>query len=182
MKKLLVLLTVLAIAGTASATISIVAPAEVMEHTAFNLGLSVVAEPALITDLLVVSGNAVSYDASGVTQAAIRPPDSVPYFEDVSSSSDYIDFAESLGITNILGIYYYEYVDVAYPPYTWNNETTILSDIMVTAGAAGESIFVTMIDGANGVLKGESQEVKVIPEPMTIALLGLGGLFLRRRK
>jgi len=54
------------------------------------------------------------------------------------------------------------------PPSTWIEITT--SGAFLAAGD-----FSDMSDGTNAVM------IHIIPEPVTIALLGLGGLFLRRR-
>jgi len=179
MKKMLVLLTVLAIAGTASASMSIVAPGQVVGGETFNIGVDVVGESALITDVLVVAGNATAADASGVALAAIKPGVD-PYFEEFTGDPDFTQFAADLGIAGPVAIYYYEFVDVAVPPATLA-DGALVSNIMVTAGAAGTDVVIGLLDAANGVLRGTAN-VQVIPEPMTIALLGLGGLFLRRRK
>lgn len=54
--------------------------------------------------------------------------------------------------------------------------------IAFTGGADGDSGTVTLMDGSGVNYVGEPVVVNVIPEPMTLGLLGLGGLFLRRRK
>lgn len=178
MKKLLVLLTVLAMAGTASAAMTIVAPASVVGGETFSIGINVAGgESALITDILAVAGNAAGVDATGVALASDKV---TPYFEDLSADVDFQAFMGDLGITGTKGIYYYEFVDVAVPPATLT-DGSLIANIMVTAGANGSDIVIALADGANGVLRSQAV-VQVIPEPMTIALLGLGGLFLRRRK
>ena len=78
-----------------------------------------------------------------------------------------------------------------YPEYPGWIEFTVAS-IPPIQVAAGEHIQVELIGAAEGTMRLEvydtsgevlldSAEVTVVPEPMTIALLGLGGLFLRRR-
>ena len=55
------------------------------------------------------------------------------------------------------------------------------TDVILTVTVSGD----TIIDGetiANGTIVHELLIPQIIPEPMTIALLGLGGLLLRRRK
>jgi hypothetical protein len=178
MKKLLVLLTVLAMAGTASAGYTIVAPQEVMYGETFSIGIEVAGdEDALVTDVLGVGGH-TSADASGVVLA-----DDVigaPYFEDVSGDPDFGGFLEALGFPGMSSIYYYEFVEVVVPPLTLTNGA-LVSNIMVTAGNADGVIDIALADAASESLR-TSAAVQVVPEPMTIALLGLGGLFLRRRK
>ena len=179
MKKLLVLLTVLAMAGTASATMTINAPAEVLGGETFGVGIDVVGETTVITDYLAIAGNVASVNASGVVLATDVVAS--PYWEDLSADPDMQAFiGGDLGIANPVGIYYYEFVivDIPVPALT---DGALISNIMVTAGDPGSDIVVALIDGATGELR-STANVSVVPEPMTIALLGLGGLFLRRRK
>jgi len=76
---------------------------------------------------------------------------------------------------------------VATSDSTWTEDTDVDEGNWFTfslsnkSGASLDDIYnVQILDGSFGILS--SYQVKVVPEPMTIALLGLGGLFLRRRK
>ncbi len=53
---------------------------------------------------------------------------------------------------------------------------------MTFSGAEGDTGTVTLWDATGAVAIQDPVTVEVIPEPMTLGLLGLGGLFLRRRK
>ena len=56
-------------------------------------------------------------------------------------------------------------------------------DLSLNAGAlVGDTVQIDILDMDGGYSLISSHSVLVTPEPMTIALLGLGGLFLRRRK
>jgi outer membrane lipoprotein-sorting protein len=54
------------------------------------------------------------------------------------------------------------------------------SSVITESGSVGDTFNVELID--YGVATLDTITFTIVPEPMTIALLGLGGLFLRRRK
>jgi hypothetical protein len=69
-----------------------------------------------------------------------------------------------------------EFQDAASPPLAPDG---ISAYFMVTLGSGESETWLYLHDSETGDVE---SAVKVVPEPMTIALLGLGGLFLRRRK
>jgi len=183
MKKLLVLLTVMAIASTASAALEVVAPAQMLWNTTESISIDVVgSEVATIGDMLVISaepgGAFGSVDTSQKVFATMT--DVVPSLDDFSSDADLQAMAVSLGFANPVGIFYYTFVQVSGNPSSLEN-TSLLSNILLTAGGTNGILDIGIIDGVTGAVK-DTKLVEVVPEPMTIALLGLGGLFLRRRK
>jgi hypothetical protein len=66
------------------------------------------------------------------------------------------------------------------PPFTGVTSQTILSDISLSLSGSSATLYLYRVDGTTLATTFESSVL--IPEPMTIALLGLGGLFLRRRR
>jgi hypothetical protein len=56
------------------------------------------------------------------------------------------------------------------------------ADFDATGLTQGQSATLSIYDGRIGYSTADTLTVNVVPEPLTIALLGLGGLFLRRRK
>ena len=65
------------------------------------------------------------------------------------------------------------------PPYTYDNGQWLTATVVWDGFSGFEDIKVYEVDESLGTTLLDSL---LIPEPMTIALLGLGGLFLRRRK
>jgi hypothetical protein len=67
----------------------------------------------------------------------------------------------------------------SFPATVWTGD--MLKGFAFTGLTAGTTIEIVVYGDMDGAVLA-SKTVEVIPEPMTIALLGLGGLFLRRRK
>jgi hypothetical protein len=179
MKKLLVLLTVLAFAGTANATFTLVAPGEALNPgDSAAVGVDVVGEIAVVAQALVVTGSqALSVDSSGATVADLGIGSE--FVVDVADDPDMQAFLADLGISDIVSAMYYEVVDISATPMAIP-DGALISGATVTGVAEGVGA-AHLVDLAAGSIMA-SQDIVVVPEPMTIALLGLGGLFLRRRK
>lgn len=68
------------------------------------------------------------------------------------------------------------------PPPDWILEPGIWFEVDFTCLAANVDVFVELWDAADLSAPADSLTIHQIPEPMTLALLGLGGLFLLRRR
>jgi hypothetical protein len=178
MKKLLVLLTVLAFAGTANATFTLVAPGELMNGETAAIGVDVVGEQAALAQGLVITGSGiVSVDSSGVGIASLGIGE---FVADLAGDPDLEAYLGSLGISDIVSAMYYEAIDLSVPPMSIP-DGALISGASVTAIADAGTATAYLVDMSAGSIMAQ-QDINVVPEPMTIALLGLGGLFLRRRK
>ena len=166
MKKVLVLALVLGIASMASATLSYSVSSLTMAQ---NATVTVQIASTSVTPYGVWAGAsslggavaditaAVAYDAAGDTAAATASTGSYAgwwYLEGKDSGEETLP-------NMAIG----DHWDITITSYGANGTITFASDSYGTAGGAGGTLCVT-----------------VVPEPITIALLGLGGLFLRRRK
>jgi len=177
MKKLLVLLTVLVFASTASATLTAVAPAEINVGDTAGIGIDVAGEQALLSGALVVAGD-VSVDASGAAMVDVPGISDAPFIVDLSADPDMMAFLDSVGLGGATALYY-EVIHLGVPAIDVPNGA-LVSGVTITGLQVG-SASVNVVDFGTGEIV-STANVTVIPEPMTIALLGLGGLFLRRRK
>ncbi len=162
MKKCLVLVMVLGIASMATAGLTLTAPAEVNAGQAFTVVVSGLAAdiPAngTVYGSLFTDGLA---DDDGAYASLAAVGDVVLQWDFLAAYGTY-DFEISAGLVDIT-------VDGAW----------IQLDFV--AGAAGEIYNMNMTD-ESFVGSLDSATITVVPEPMTMGLLGLGGLFLRRRK
>ena len=160
MKKILVLMLVLGITSMASAGLTITGPTEV------DLGGTIALQ-------IVHDGSAAVVDGSDYAVVYVTPTAAVTGMamtSNVSAStwSTLTDYLASFGYFSIFG---------ANPP----GGNLLLAGTWVNFDISAGSLLVDDVISIS-MLGGGSHNVTVIPEPMTIGLLGLGGLFLRRRK
>ena len=160
MKKLLVLMLVLGIASAASAALT------------WSTSAVSVTQTGSVTVQLVGDTIAGSYsvDATAIPVANI----SVVALAGAGDESSVYQYPQ--GHASFAGFVWLQVLDTAEP-----FNAVIGDQFDVTLSGTGLAAGTYMIDGdyygANPMLA-----FTVIPEPMTLGLLGLGGLFLRRRK
>ena len=178
-KRIFVILTVLSITGVANATLKIVTQDDVMIGQPFNIGIHSQAEPALLTGLIAFQGP-LSVDISEMTIIDLPGISHPPYIVDLSDDPLIPADLADMGIDNFVKVLYYEIVDVAVPPMTIP-DGMIIDNISVTCNEACffcGTIF--LIDAAAGQIIATTSTC--IPEPATLLLLTIGGLFIHRRR
>jgi hypothetical protein len=157
MKKLLILILVLGMVSAANAALSIDGPTEVNKD-----------EPVIIAVVSDSSEDQIAYLSFGyVSEGGFElsdprspfPGPIIPY-----PSDDTIEF-ELIFVQPPNPI----------PPGNW-------FEVDLTCLKAGVDVFVELYDGAAPFSLLDSLTIHQVPEPMTLALLGLGGLFMIRRR
>jgi len=163
MKKLFVLTLVLGWAGGAQAALTLV---------------NVPAEPIDIGETVTITVNNSEDDAySGwlqIENLAVANFDGPPTFTPAGNPG-----GASTMIFDPKYADWYQFSVVSFPP---NPAITSGDHILVNVIGAGEGTVKLNLFAENGTLLLDSGEITVVPEPATIALLGLGALLLRRRK
>ena len=169
MRKLLILTMVLGMASLASATVTITGPTDVL------------------------AGNTYSYSISG-TSADTAGYQAYIYVDYPGNPGGAVLSSVGMNATNLTGVF--SGYDTTYLPdgfqfFAGNSPGTtevfagewFTFDMAIPAGAEVDDVFsFDTLDGDWIVLQDGALAVTVVPEPITMALLGLGGLFLRRRK
>ena len=163
MKKLLVLTLVLAVASGAHAALTLVdAPTDPI-----NIGQSIAiivnnSEDGAYSGWLEITDQAVAdYDGDPVFTTAGNP----------NGDSSLETFTEYPG--------WYQFTVASFDAA---NPIAAGDHVQVNVAGVSEGSSVLNVYANDGTTLLDSATINVIPEPMTIALLGLGGLFLRRRR
>jgi hypothetical protein len=164
MKKLLVLMLVLGMSSVASATITVVAPTQ-LDYTVSETGIISVssdstADAGIYLDIYYVSD--ASYSLANPTLTSIAPSLSTVNWYKAGYDNDELE------------ILFASAPDEVVTTGEWFTlEITCL---------AGIDVLVEVYDSAAPYPLLQTMTIEQIPEPMTIALLGLGGLFMLRRR
>jgi hypothetical protein len=124
-----------------------------------------------------ISGGAVLYGGSLADHYTYVPGTGDGY-EDVKAWLELSVPDGGGGFVEIGGLAYTTLADGAAVPKPLSGK--LVDDILFHCEKEGE-VVVTIIDSELGHVF-DTQVIHQIPEPMTLGLLGLGGLFLRRRK
>jgi len=189
MKKLLVVLMVLTVATVANAGLQIggiptdpIRPSDTVVLSIVATGVQSPQDMYLFasdSSLGTVSGGAVVWSDFSTSLGELTLHE--------GADDMYVQAVQYYGWTNSMQTYYINLVGGTVPALVMNG-TVVNNVVFHCEGAPGDVTIVlgavvdTTGNGDYAMSVFDSQVIHQIPEPMTLGLLGLGGLFLRRRK
>ena len=168
MRKLLILMLVLGVASVASATMTITGPTEVLAGNTYSYSLNGTAAETAVGYGGYVWVDYSSYlgmlSNAGMNATNLTGPLSM-YDTKYMPDGFYFVGASAAGTTQVFVGEWFTF------------DITIPTDAETTT-----SYGIDILDNAFGIVQDAALTIHVIPEPLTLGLLGLGGLLLRRRK
>jgi len=195
MKKLLVLALVLSMASLASAGLQL----SVNGNTAQTAPIILLPSDELVLDIhgdgadsnptpyiLVIgpgaiNGGTIVYDP-GSSLAAYWDAEAKAAENGFATVAEYLaDFGANQGVVGLTDLAVAEIVsDKGVPPATIG----LLADLIIFHCEGPGEVLIRLVgwDDTGAMFDYDTLTITQVPEPMTMALLGLGGLFLRRRK
>lgn len=183
MKRSVVLLIVVGAVGVVDASLTIVAPAEMCIAESASVGIEVVGEKALLSGAIAFQGG-LKVDAGLATIVDVPGISNKPFIEDVTGNADMQAFLADLGVPGAETVLYYEVMHAGFPALDIS-DGMLIDGITITDGGPGLTS-ITLVDVTMGRILDRAEVSYVggacIPEPGTIALIGLGGLLVLRHK
>ena len=173
MKKILVLMLVLGMASMATAALTITGPSSVVAGGTVTMYVTADAASAVSGETAWVWIDYAIYPAStgdalsNITKLAAMGGTLSAILDTTTYAPDAFKFVGANDPPN--------------PPEELLVGNWVSFDLTAVTTTQGNSIILNLMDANFNIIAG-GKTVAVIPEPMTIGLLGLGGLFLRRRK
>ena len=168
MRKLLILTVVLGMASLATASVVVSGPTEVLAGGTYSYSVTGTSADTSSSYLGYVWVDYPTY--SGMVSSPGQNTDNLTgpfsgYTTGYLPDGFYFIAATTPGLTEVFAGEWFTF------------------DVTIPTDAASSTTFgIDILDGSFGVVQDAALSIHVIPEPMTMALLGLGGLFLRRRK
>ena len=167
MRKLLILMLVLGVASLASATVVISGPTSVVAGSTYSYSLSNT-DTANYGGYVYVdyAGNPGGAMLSNVGMNTTNLTGALSLYDTTYLPDGFLFVAASgAGTTEVFAGEWFTF------------------DMTIPAGAQVDDVFgIDILDLNWGLVQDPALAVTVVPEPMTLCLLGLGGLLLRRRK
>ena len=167
MKKLLILTLVLGMASVANAT--------VLSWSVDDITIDITVDPVAVVQLIADDDQPYAAKWVGAGPSIYAEITSIAALPAAGPDAAIKDPA----ITLWAGWWTVEALD--FDPTTWDVSAGLQYDVTITGLDLGTYLIDSDSYGTDGGIN-DVLTINVIPEPMTIALLGLGGLFLLRRR
>ena len=188
MRKLLILMLVLGLSPVANAVLISVDGVVDPEDTTINLTPSETVvidimgqdEPQPLNAYLLIEG------PGAIAGSTMLYPGSLAMYFELEGWAAFCGYTPeellgaiaAMGYPGLVDLSYMSFADGAAPGAPLSGK--LVDDIIFHCEGLGDVVLTLLSDDFVTVL--DTQVIHNVPEPMTVALLGLGGLFLRRRR